>query len=123
MSVVLWVIQVLLALAFLMAGFMKLTQPIATLSKRMAWTTAVPLGLVRFIGLAELLGGIGLILPMLIGVLPWLTVAAAMGLSIVMVSAGVFHLARHEASLVPVNVVLLILALVVVVGRLVIVPV
>ena len=123
MSVVLWIIQVLLALVFLMTGFMKLTQPIAILSKRMTWTAAVPLGLVRFIGLAELLGGIGLILPMLIGILPWLTIAAAIGLSIVMVSAAIFHLARHEASHVPGNIVLLILAVIVVVGRLVIVPV
>jgi len=123
MSVVLWIIQVLLALAFLMTGFMKLTQPIVTLSKRMTWTAAVPLGLVRFIGLAELLGGIGLILPMLIGILPWLTIAAAIGLSIVMVSAAIFHLTRHEVSHVPGNIVLLVLAVIVVVGRLVIIPV
>ena len=122
MSVVLWTIQVLLALAFLMTGFMKLTQPIATLSKRMEWTGTVSPGLVRFIGLAELLGAIGLILPMLTGILAGLTVAAAIGLSIVMVSAAIFHLMRHEVSNVLGNVVLLILALVVVVGRLVVVP-
>ncbi len=122
MSVVLWTVQVLLALAFLMAGFMKLTQPIATLNKRMAWTTAVAPGFVRFVGLAELLGGIGLILPMLTGILPWLTIAAAVGLSIVMVGAVIFHLTRHEASHVPGNIVLLVLALIVVVGRLAIVP-
>lgn len=123
MPVVLWIVQVLLALAFLMAGFMKLTQPIATLNKRMAWTTAVSPGFVRFVGLAELLGGIGLILPMLTSILPWLTVAAAVGLSIVMVGAAIFHLTRHEASHVPGNIVLLVLALIVVVGRLAIVPV
>ena len=123
MSVVLWIVQVLLALAFLLAGFMKLTQPTSTLNKRMAWTAAVPIGFVRFIGMAELLGGIGLILPMLTGVLPWLTVAAAIGLSIVMVSAATFHLSRHEPSRVPGNVVLLVLALIVIVGRLAIVPV
>lgn len=122
MSVVLWIVQVLLALVFLMAGFMKLTQPLATLSKRMAWTTSVPLGLVRFIGLAELLGGIGLILPMLTGILPWLTIAAAIGLSIVMISAAIFHLTRHEASHAAGNIVLLVLALVIVVGRIAIVP-
>src|SRR6185437_12303051 len=123
MSVVLWIVQVVLALVFLMAGFMKLTQPMATLSKRMAWTAAVSPGFVRFIGLGELLGGMGLILPMLTGVLPSLTVAAAIGLSIVMVSAAIFHLTRREASHVPGNVVLLVLAVIVVVGRLVIVPV
>ena len=123
MSVVLWIVQVLLALVFLMAGAMKLTQPIETLSKRMTWAAMIPRALVRFIGLVELLGGIGLILPMATGILPGLTVAAAIGLALVMVFAVVFHLARHEASHVPANVALLVLALVIVVVRLAVVPV
>ncbi len=122
MNAVLWIIQALLALAFLMVGGAKLTQPIATLSKRMPWATSIPERLVRFIGLVELLGGIGLILPMLTGILPWLTVAAAGGLVLVMISATVFHLVRHEAASVPTNLVLLLLLLVVLVGRVAIVP-
>lgn len=123
MSVVLWIAQILLALAFLMAGVMKITQPIESLGKRMTWTAAIPPALVRFIGLAEMLGGIGLILPMITGILPGLTVVAAVSLAIVMVLAAVFHLTRHEASHVPMNMILLALALVVIVGRLAVVPV
>ena len=77
----------------------------------------------RFIGAAEALGAIGLILPMLTGILPGLTVAAAIGLALVMALATAFHLSRGESSRVPGNAVLLLLALSVVIGRLVIAPV
>ena len=123
MNVVLWIVQGLLAAAFLMAGVMKVTQPIDALGKQMGWVRDVPLGLVRFIGVAEALGAVGLILPLLTGVLPWLTVAAAIALAVVMVFAAVFHLYRAEASRMPASVVLFLLALLVVVGRLAIVPV
>jgi putative oxidoreductase len=116
-NVVLWVAQIVLAAAFLMAGFMKVSRPIIELSKRMSWVAALPPIYVRFIGAAEMLGGVGLILPMLTGTLPWLTVAAAIGLAVLMVSAAIFHLSRNEASHVPTNVVLLLLALFVIIGR------
>jgi putative oxidoreductase len=123
MSVVLWIIQGLLALIFLMAGALKLTQPIVALSKRMTWAATIPSVLVRFIGLAERLGGIGVILPMVTNVLPWLTVVAAIGLAAIMLCAAIFHLVRREASHIAVNAVLLVLALFIVVGRLAIAPV
>jgi hypothetical protein len=119
----LWIVQVLLALAYLMAGVLKATQPLDMLSKRMSWVRATPAGLVRFIGVAELLGAIGIILPLATGILPWLTVAAAIGLVIVQLCAIVFHLARGEARVLPGNVVLLVLALFVVIGRVAIVPI
>jgi uncharacterized membrane protein YphA (DoxX/SURF4 family) len=117
MTIVLWIVQGLLALAFLMAGVLKTTQPIDALSKRMGWVSVAPQWFVRFVGAAEVLGAIGLILPLATGILPWLTVAAAIGLAIVMVSAFVFHLTRREAAQVPTNLILLALALVIVVGR------
>ncbi len=92
MNIALWVIQILLALAFLLAGVPKATQPITALSKRLTWAKDVPAPLVRFIGVAEILGALGLILPALTGILPWLTVAAAIGLAIVMAAAIIFHL-------------------------------
>jgi hypothetical protein len=122
MNAVLWVVQGLLAAAFLAAGLMKSTRPIEALSKQMSWVKSVPPGFVRFIGVAELLGAIGLILPMLTNILPWLTVAAGGGLAIVMVGAAGVHLSRGEGSHVPGNVVLLILAVLVVVGRIAIAP-
>lgn len=123
MNVALWVVQGLLAVAYLFAGFMKGTQPLEKLGTSMKWVSQVPPALVRFIGAAEFLGAIGLILPAVLGVLPWLTVVAAIGLVVVQVCAAAFHVSRREYANVPANLVLLILAAVVVYGRLAIVPV
>ncbi|HEV2460674.1 MAG TPA: DoxX family protein [Ktedonobacterales bacterium] len=123
MTVVLWIVQGLLALAYLMAGGMKASRPIAALSKSMAWVRSVPPGFVRSIGVAEVLGAIGIILPLATGVLPWLTVAAAVGLVIVQVCAIAFHLARGETQRLAMNAVLLLLAVFVVVGRVALVPI
>ncbi len=122
MDIVLWIVQGLLALAFLMAGFMKTFMPISTLQKRMTWVSTVAAPFVRFIGVAELLGAIGLILPEATGILPRLTVVAAVGLVIVMLSAAVFNALRREYSGVGVNVALLLLAALVVIGRLTFAP-
>lgn len=122
MNIVLWIIQGLLALAFLMAGFMKAFSPVANLEKRMAWVKATPDALVRFIGVAEILGAIGLIVPAITGIATWLTVAAAGGLALVMLLASGFHASRHENSSIGMNIVLLLLALLVLVGRLAFAP-
>jgi len=120
---VLWVAQGLLAVAYVLAGSMKAFRPLEQLSKNMKWVSSVPAGLVRFVGIAEVLGAIGLILPMVTSVAPALTIAAAAGLVIVQLCAIVFHLFRGEVRGVPANFVLLLLALLVLVGRLVIVPI
>jgi putative oxidoreductase len=122
MNIVLWIVQGLVALAFLLAGFMKTFMPVETLKKNMAWVSAVPAAFVRFIGIAEMLGAIGLILPAATGIAPWLTIVAAIGLVVVMVSASVFHASRRETSNIGMNVVLLLLALLIVVGRLTFAP-
>ncbi len=123
MNIVLWVLQVLLAVMFLMAGFVKASQPLDTLAKRMTWVSSFPAAFVRFIGIAELLGGIGLILPALTHVLPWLTIAAAIGLVIVMIGAAVFHAVRREYSGIGITIVLLILAAFVAYGRFMLSPI
>jgi putative oxidoreductase len=117
-NVVLWIVQGLVAAAYVLAGGMKATQPLDILSKQMTWVNAVPAGFVRFIGVAELLGAVGLILPLATGILPWLTVAAASGLVIVQVGAIGVHLSRHETTRIPVNVILLLLAVFIIIGRL-----
>ena len=83
---------------------------------------AIPAGLRRFIGAAEILAGIGLILPALTGILPWLTPLAAVGLIIVMVGAVIFHIPRKEYPNIAFNVILLALAAFVAYGRFVLVP-
>ncbi len=122
MNIVLWIIQGLLALAFLLAGFTKAFMPLATVRKNMAWANEVPAPFVRFIGVAEILGAIGLILPAATGIVPWLTVAAAVGLVVVMLSASAFHASRREYSAISMNVALLLLAVLIVVGRLTFAP-
>jgi putative oxidoreductase len=117
MNVALWVVQAVLAAAYLMAGVMKATRPADHLGKMMPWVPHVPARLVRFIGIAEILGAIGLILPLAMGVLPWLTIAAAVCLVVVQLLAAGFHASRNEIGSVPVNVVLLVLAAVVAYGR------
>jgi uncharacterized membrane protein len=122
MTVALWVVQGLLAIAFLLVGSVHTFQPIGQLARSIPWARAVPRPFLRFIGVSELLGAVGLVLPMLTGILPQLTVAAAGGLAVVMLSAIIFHAARREYRNILGNVVLLILAAVVISGRLTVAP-
>ena len=80
MNVVLWVIQVVLALAFLFAGVSKVARPKEKLREQMAWVDDFSQPMVRFIGTMEILGAIGLVLPALTGIAPILTPIAAVGL-------------------------------------------
>lgn len=123
MNIVIWVVQILLALAFLLAGIMKATQPIVKLAVRMKWVNAMkPPQLVRLIGILEVLAAIGLILPAITGILPWLTPVAAIGLILTMIGAMILHIRLGEGSHIAPNIVLLLLAVVVVVGRFTVVP-
>ncbi|MBX7100180.1 MAG: DoxX family protein [Myxococcaceae bacterium] len=105
-----WVLQGLAGVAFLMAGAMKSTQPMDALHTAMAWSTAVPDGMVRFIGVSEFLGGLGLILPALTRIKPALTPLAGALLVVVMVLAAGFHVMRGELQALPINAVLGLLA-------------
>jgi putative oxidoreductase len=98
LHVALWLSQVALFAMFAMAGFLKLTTPIAPLSQTIPWVADVPVALVRFIGFSELAGAIALLLPSLTRIKPVLTPLAALGLAIVMVFAMVFHIARGELA-------------------------
>jgi hypothetical protein len=102
----LWVAQALLALAFLGAGVMKTTAPLAELQAKMPWVNGALGGLVRFIGTAELFGAVGLVLPAATRIKPWLTPLAAVGLLTVMVLASLTHAARGEFPMLGVNAVL-----------------
>jgi uncharacterized membrane protein YphA (DoxX/SURF4 family) len=118
MNVVLWIVAALLALAFLGAGLMKLSQPKEKLAASdMAWTEDFSAGAVKGIGALELLAGIGLVLPAALGIVPVLTPLAAAGLVIVMIGAAVVHARRKEYQGIVINAVLLVLAAVVAWGR------
>lgn len=117
MNIVLWIAQILLAGMFLAAGIMKYSQPIAKLAGKMSWVTHYKPGTVRFVGIAEVLGALGLILPWSTNIAPVLTPIAAVALAVVMVLAALYHFRQKEFSGITVNVVLLALAVLVAWGR------
>jgi uncharacterized membrane protein len=117
MNVFLWIVQAILAAMFVMAGLMKSTQPEEKLVARLPWVADFTPGTVKFIGVVELLGGLGLILPAATGIAPVLTPAAATGLAIVMILAAATHIRRREPSGVAFNAVLFALAVFVAWGR------
>jgi hypothetical protein len=90
MNIALWIIQVLLALLFLFAGGVKLIMPIEEMTKGMP--VAIPGLFLRFIGVCEVLGGLGLVFPMLLRLKPWLTPIAAVGLGTIILGAIAFSL-------------------------------
>jgi uncharacterized membrane protein YphA (DoxX/SURF4 family) len=121
MNIVLWILQALLALAFLGHAYGMLF-PATSQTRQMPYIMAIPTPFRRTLGVVEALGGVGLILPGLTHIWPWLTPWAATGLVIFMIGAIVFHIRRHENPNIVLNVVLLVLAAVVAYGRFVIVP-
>ena len=123
MNIALWIVQILLALLFAMVGIMKVTQPVDRLEVRMGWVKSVGPRGVRLIGSLEILGAIGLILPAVTGILPWLTPVAAACLALTMIGAMITHGRRGEYSQIGINVLLLLLTLFVAYGRFVIVPI
>ncbi|MCW1969271.1 MAG: DoxX family protein [Anaerolineae bacterium] len=119
MNIALWVAQGLLALAFGMAGMMKAGQSKEklTASKNMEWAKDFSPTSLKVIGILEVLAAIGLIAPMLTGILPWLTPLAAVGLILTMIGATLTHLRRNETQGAITNVVLLLIAAFVAYGR------
>jgi putative oxidoreductase len=114
----LWVVQGLLAFGFVGAGVMKLVMPVDELAASMPWIEGQLGGLVRFIGLAEVLGALGLIVPAATKIKPMLTPLAAVGLLLVMILALGTHIARAEYAAVAPPIVLGGLAAFVAWGRL-----
>ena len=121
MNIALWIAQVLLALDFGIHGWEMVS---LTMTPLMGFTYIkdIPSRTRRFVGVAEILAAIGLILPSLTGILPWLTPLAAVGLTIIMIGAIPFHFRRKEYFNIGLNVVLLALAVFVAYGRFVIMP-
>jgi hypothetical protein len=109
----LWVVQWLLALLFLWAGGMKLVLPL----DKLTGPITLPGPLLRFIGVAEVLGAIGLILPGLLRIRPGLTVLAAAGLVIIMIGATVITAAAGEVATAGFSLAIGLLAAFVVYGR------
>ncbi|MFI5914487.1 DoxX family protein [Dactylosporangium sp. NPDC051541] len=117
MNIVLWVVAALVAAGFLFSGAFKLARPHDKYVAAQPWAADAPRWAPTAIGVLEVLGAIGVILPAAIGVAPVLVPLAATGLALVMVGAVLMHLRRHELPALVPSGVLLILALVVAWGR------
>jgi uncharacterized membrane protein YphA (DoxX/SURF4 family) len=119
MNIALWIAQALLAAMYLIVGSMKVFQPARVRENpRMTWAHGQPDAYIRFVGTVEVLGALGLILPLVTGILPWLTVLAGIGLTLIQLLA-IFkeHMPKKEYEMIPLNVILLALSMFVVIGR------
>ena len=122
MNILLWVLQGILAVMMLMPGFMKLSNSREALKEkgkgRMDWVEDVSARNIKVIGILEVLAGIGIILPLLLGILPWLTPLAALGVILTMIGALLLHIRRGDGmqAIVP-NIMILLIAAFVLYGR------
>ena len=115
MNIVLWILQVLLALAFAAHGYILLAPPTPEIAAQMLM--ALPRAFWVFLGIMEILAAIGITLPGLTRILPWLVTWAAAGIMFVMVSATIWHIVRGEIGSAATTVVLLAMATFVAYGR------
>jgi hypothetical protein len=127
MNTTLWTAQVLWGVFFSLNGFGKIVWYNPGLwnqaLQEVPWFSAVPRDLLIFIGVCEFLGGVGLILPAMTGVKPKLTPFAAIGLTLVMILAAIFHIVRGEYSFVVINALLGGVAAFIAYGRLLVRPI
>ena len=117
MNIFLWIVAGVLAAVFLLAGTMKVAQPKEKLVGMMQWAVPVPPPQLKALGLVEILGAIGLILPRALNIAPVLTPVAAVGCAVVMAGATIVHTRMKDYKGLGMPVVLLILALIVAAGR------
>ncbi len=116
-DIALWVVQWVLTVAFVISGAMKVVLPASKLVESMEWVPTVKSSTVRLIGIAEVLGGLGLILPVLTGIVPILTPIAAVALAVVMLLAAIKHFQLDDAKGAAPSIVLFVLSVVVAVAR------
>ena len=120
MNILLWVLQLLLAAAFFVHGWLFLFPPAAMVEQMNA---SLPRWFQVFLGIAEVLAAVGLTLPGITRIQPWLVPAAALGVMVVLVSATFFHLVRGEVSSAAITVGLLAVATIVAYMRWRVVPI
>jgi uncharacterized membrane protein len=99
MNVAYWIVAGVLALFYLYGGGIKVIQTREQLQPMMAWVDRTPMPAVRTIGVLEVLGAIGLILPPLTGIAPWLALAAAIGFVLLQIGATTVHLSRGDRQI------------------------
>lgn len=118
LNIALWLAQAILAASLIWAASLKLFQPIEKLALMWPWVAQVSMTLVKFTGIVDLLGAVGLIIPTLIHAKSKLTPFTASGIIVLMICAGIFHIVRGEASVIGVNIVFAAIAAFITWGRL-----
>lgn len=113
MIAALWFFAICLAAVYLATGITKLRTPVGTLAARMPWVNDFSGSQVKAIGAVEVLGALGVILPLATGIAPALTAAAAIGLLVLQLAAIAVHVRRGETRRLAVNVAFAVLAVVV----------
>ncbi|WP_275558115.1 DoxX family protein [Streptomyces sp. 5-6(2022)] len=109
MNVVYWIVAGPLALFYLYGGGVKVVRSRERLRPMMAWVDTTPMAAVRSIGVIEVLGATGLVLPPLTGIVPWLALAAAIGFVVLQIGATRVHLRRGDRQ-VALNITLFLVA-------------
>jgi uncharacterized membrane protein YphA (DoxX/SURF4 family) len=117
LNIALWIVAGVLAAVFLLAGVMKIALPKEKLLSTMAWAETWPPPRLKALGVVEVLGAIGLILPRALNIAPVLTPVAAVGCAIVMAGAMITHFRMKDYAGIAMPGVLLVLAIVVAAGR------
>ena len=117
MLIAVWIVSAITALLYIMAGGRKVTLATDKLADNFAFVRHTRVRGLRLIGAAEVLGGIGVVLPALTNIAPILTPIAASGLVLIMVLAIAYHLRFREYKFIPINLVLLVLPLFVAITR------
>jgi uncharacterized membrane protein YphA (DoxX/SURF4 family) len=117
LNTALWTAQIFLAVVFFITGAGKLFLPMENLYALIPWTKDVNTLPVRLIGFTEIIGSIGLILPSLLRIKPWLTPLAAIGIAVVMLLAIFFNISMGETSVIGINFMLFLIAIFVAWGR------
>jgi uncharacterized membrane protein YphA (DoxX/SURF4 family) len=123
MNTTLWIVQIVLALVFVLTGGLKLVLPLDKMAERMGHENGMPPAVMRIIGLLEVMGAIGVVLPVWTGILPWLTPLAAAGLVLTMVGAAFENVRLKHFPMIALNFVLAVLAIFVIYGRSIVVSV
>lgn len=103
--------------SFVVFGCMKLFMPVDQLATMWVWPGQLPVPFLRFMGLVDAAGGVGVLLPALTRIQPRLTVLAALGCTVLQIAAIIFHVSRGEAFVTPLNFILLALSAFILWGR------
>jgi len=117
LNIALWTAQILLSAGMLWGAGMKLFMPIDKLAAMWPWAAQVSGSFLKFTGIVDLLGGMGLVLPMLLKIKPRLTFFAALSIIALMIAASIFHISRGEGGLIAPNIIFALMAAFIAWGR------